>query len=166
MKTKLNKEPDFKTEVKGGMFNCIVKIENPYLQAWADAGAFVMYNGRNDYWIMTALGQLWFKIEEESMHLECIAVRSEDRKQGKGSSLMQLVTQLSDETGIDISLEVMNVTHGNMMTSPHPVVGIGQQKKNKIPVGSLPKWYQKFGFTKSPSYTAKKKEMNYSPKKK
>ena len=164
MKTKLNTKPDFETEVKGGMFNSIVKIDNPYLQAWADAGAFVMYNGDNDFWVMTGMGQLWLKIQEDRMHLECIAVQSEDRRQGNGSNLMKLVTEFSDETGIDISLEVSNVSSGSMMMSPHHVVAIGQVKKNKIPVGSLPVWYQKFGFTKSPQYTAKKKEMIYKPK--
>jgi ribosomal protein S18 acetylase RimI-like enzyme len=159
---KLNTKPDFKTEVKGCMFNCIVEIDNPYLQAWADAGAYVMSTG-GDFWLMTGIGQLWFKIQEDSMRLECIAVHTDDRRQGNGSELMRLVTEFSDETGIKVSLEVSDVSNSTTM-SPHPVVGIGQKKKNKIPVASLPKWYQKFGFTKSPLYTAKKKEMIYTPK--
>jgi len=153
-------------KVKGGMFNCIIKIDNPYLQAWADAGAYVMYTGGVDFWVMTSIGQLWLKIQEDRMHLECIAVQADDRRQGNGTHLMELVTKFSDETGIDISLEVSNVSSGSLMMSPHHVVAVGQVKKNKIPVQSLPNWYRKFGFTKSPSYTAKKKEMNYSPKNK
>lgn len=162
MRTKQNTKPDFETEVKFGMFNCITKIDNPYLQAWADAGALVMSTA-GDFWLMTSIGQLWFKIQEDSMHLECIAVQSEDRKSGKGTHLMELVTKFSDETGIKVSLEVSDVSNSTNM-SPHPVVAIGQKKKNKIPVASLPRWYQKFGFTKSPLYTAKKKEMIYTPK--
>ena len=162
MRTKQNTKPDFKTEVKLGMFNCIVEIDNTYLQVWADAGALVMSTG-GSFWIMTNYGQLWFKIQEDSMHLECIAVLADDRRQGNGSKLMKLVTEFSDETGIKVSLEVSDVSNNTTMSS-HPVVGIGQKKKNKIPVASLPKWYQKFGFTKSPLYTAKKKEMIYTPK--
>ena len=74
---KLNKNPEFDTEVKM-MCNAIVKIENPYLQAWADAGAIVMCSA--GYWIMTKFGQLWFKIGEESMHLECISTYVDQRK--------------------------------------------------------------------------------------
>jgi len=46
------------------MLRCIVEIDNVYLQAWADAGAFVMATGHS-YWIMTDMGQLWLKIAEE-----------------------------------------------------------------------------------------------------
>lgn len=162
---KLNTKPEFKTEVKT-MCNVIVEIDNPYLQAWADAGAYVMVTGVNGYWIMTSIGQLWLKINEDGMYLECIAVIDTERRQGNGSQLMKYVTDFSDQTGIPVALRVDNVSSGNYVGMPHPVVGIGQSKKNKIPVGSLPKWYEKFGFTKSPSYTVKKRDMSYQPKQK
>jgi len=157
--------PEFKTEVKCGMFNCIVEIENDYLQAWADAGAFVMATG-GDYWIMTEFGQLWLKIRENEIHLECIAVMAEDRRQGKGRELMGYVTEISDETGTQVSLQVSDVTAGGYIGMPHPVVGHGQVKKDKIPVRSLPKWYESLGFKKTPEYTEKKRTMIYTPKKK
>jgi len=159
---KLNTNPEFKTEVKS-MCNVIVEIDNPYLQAWADAGAYVLSTGK-DFWILTDMGQLWFKIHEDAMCLECIAVKEEDRRQGKGSQLMEYVTKISDETQIPVTLQVAVVTRGGFLGMSHPVVALGEPKKNKIPVQSLPKWYEKFGFTKSPSYTAKKKEMIYTPK--
>lgn len=146
------------------MFNCIVEIDNPYLQAFADAGAYVMVTGKDGFWIMTEIGQLWLKIREDAMYLECIAVAQEERRQGHGTALMGYVTQIADETQIPIVLEVAIVTSGGYMIMPHPVVAMGEPKKNKIPLQSLPKWYEKRGFTKSPSYTAKKKEMIYQPK--
>lgn len=39
-------------------------------------------------------------------------------------------------------------------------------EESGIPEGSLPKWYEKFGFTKSPSYNQKNRDMIYTPKKK
>lgn len=155
--------PKFTTEVKH-MCNLITKIDNVYLQAWADAGAFVMSTGK-DFWIMTDMGQLWFKILEDKMHLECIAVRDDERKQGKGSELMKYVTQFADQTGVQVSLEVSKVTSGNYMGMSHPVVAMGQPRKNKIPVASLPKWYEKFGFKKTEGFTVKKRTMLYTPKK-
>lgn len=148
------------------MCNVIVEIDNPYLQAWADAGAYVMCTGNDGFWIMTNMGQLWFKIHEDAMYLECIAVKDTDRRQGNGSQLMKYVTDFSDQTGIPVTLQVSIVTKGGFMGMPHPVVALGEPKKNKIPVRSLPAWYEKFGFTKSPSYTEKKRTMNYQPKQK
>ena len=161
---KLNTKPEFKTEVKS-MCNCIVEIDNPYLQAFADAGAYVMATRQDGFWIMTSIGQLWLKIQEDTMYLECIAVADDQRRQGNGSKLMGYVTQISDETQIPVKLQVSIVTRGNFMGMTHPVVALGETKKNKIPLQSLPKWYEKLGFTKSPSYSAKKKEMIYTPKK-
>ena len=159
-------EPDFETKTMYGMFNGITKIDNAFLQKFADAGAVVMFNGWDTgFWIMTGMGQLWFKIQEDSMHLECIAVLSKERKQGKGSQLMELITQYSDETNIPVSLRVSVVSNNSMMM-PHPVVGHGMVKKDKIPVRSLPKWYQKFGFQKTDDYTEKNKTMLYTPKNK
>lgn len=160
---KLNTNPDFKTEVKS-MCNCIVEIDNSYLQAFADAGAYVMATGKDGFWIMTGIGQLWLKIREDAMYLECIAVHQDERRQGHGTTLMGYVTQVADQTQISVVLEVSNVTSGGFMGMPHPVVALGEPKKNKIPLQSLPKWYEKRGFTKSPSYTEKKKEMIYTPK--
>lgn len=160
---KLNTNPEFKTEIKM-MCNAIVEIDNPFLQAFADAGAIVMATGKDGFWIMTGIGQLWMKIREDAMYLECIAVRQEERRQGHGTALMEYVTQASDETQIPVVLEVSIVTSGGYMGMPHPVVALGEPKKNKIPLQSLPKWYEKRGFTKSPSYTEKKKEMIYTPK--
>lgn len=157
--------PEFKTEVKLGMFNCIVEIENDYLQAWADAGALVIPTGK-DYWIMTDVGQLWMKIRENEIHLECIAVMSEERRQGKGRMLMGYVTQIADETGTQVSLEVSDVTAGGYTAMSHPVVGHGKVKKDKIPLRSLPKWYESIGFNKTPEYTEKKRTMIYTPKNK
>lgn len=157
--------PEFKTEIKGGLFNCIVEIENDYLQAWADAGAYVMCTGE-DYWIMTDMGQLWFKIRENEMHLECIAVLADERRKGKGRQLMGYVTQIADQTNTQVSLEVSNVTAGGYCGMPHPVVGHGQVTKNKIPVRSLPKWYESIGFARTPEFTQKKRTMLYTPKKK
>lgn len=161
---KFNTNPEFETKVEQ-MCNIVTKIDNDYLQAWADAGAYVMAMG-GGWWIMLNDGQLWFKIHEDKMHLECIAVRDDDRKQGRGSRMMGYVTQFADETNTQVSLEVSMVTSGNYMGMHHPVVVMGQPKKNKIPVRSLPKWYQKFGFQKTEKYTEKKRSMIYTPKKK
>lgn len=163
MKTKLNTKPDFKTEVKM-MCNAIVEIDNPFLQKLADAGAIVMSSGSKGFWVLTGVGQLWLKIHEEAMHLECIAVRDDERRQGNGSKLMNILVEIADETQIPITLEVSIVTSGNYMGIPHPVVGIGQSTKNKIPVRSLPKWYGKFGFQKTEGYTDKKRSMIYLPR--
>lgn len=160
---KLNTNPDFETEVKM-MFNAIVKIDNPYLQAFADAGAIVMRTGSSGFWIIAGEGQLWMKIYEDSMHLECIAVPEDKRRQGIGKQIMGYVTHFSDVTKIPVTLEVAVVSDGGIMKMPHPVVNLGQTKRNKIPVQSLPAWYERLGFTKSPSYSAKKKEMIYQPK--
>jgi len=156
-------ELKFDTEVKMGC-NAIVKINVPLLQGLADAGAIVMYNSGNDFWIMTGVGQLWLKTEEKGIHLECIAVYFEDRRQGKGGELMKILTEIADETNTHLSLRV-SVVKNTTMRMGHPVVGIGEKTKNKIPVGSLPKWYQKFGFVKSEGYTVKKRIMHREPKK-
>ena len=162
---KMNTNPDFKTEIKM-MFNAIVEIDNPYLQAFADAGAIVMATGKDGFWILTGIGQLWMKIQEDFMHLECIAVEESERRQGKGTELIGYVTQIADQTQIPVKLEVAVVTSGGFIGMPHPVVALGEKKKNKIPVQSLPAWYEKRGFTKSPLYSANKKEMTYTPKNK
>jgi ribosomal protein S18 acetylase RimI-like enzyme len=162
--TKQNTKPEFKTERKG-IFNVITEIDNAYLQAWADAGAYVMLSG-GDYWIMTNHVQLLFKIQEDSMHLECISTYVDDRKQGHGSEMMKIAAEIADETNTILSLQVANVTGNGYNMGQHPVIGSGMNKKDKIPVGSLPKWYEKFGFTKSPSYTEKKRDMIYKPKNK
>jgi len=44
---KYNLHPEFKTETKG-FCNIVTKIDNDYLQAWADAGAYVM--SQNEDW--------------------------------------------------------------------------------------------------------------------
>jgi len=155
--------PEFETETKQ-MCNIVTKIDNDYLQAWADAGAYVM-SMKGDWWIMMNDGQIWLKIQEDKMHLECIAVSSDNRKQGRGSRMMGYITQFADETNTQVSLEVSVVTSGNFMGMSHPVVAMGQPKKNKIPVRSLPKWYEKFGFKKTEEYTEKKRAMLYTPKK-
>lgn len=79
---------------------------------------------------------------------------------------MKFLTEIADKTNIPVTLQVAVVSSGGFIQRSHPVVALGETKKNKIPVQSLPKWYEKFGFTKSPSYTAKKKDMNYQPKQK
>jgi hypothetical protein len=159
-------KPEFETKTMYGMFNGITKIDNAFLQKFADAGAVVMFNGWDTgFWIMTGMGQLWFKIQENEMHLECIAVLSKERKQGKGSQLMTLITQYADEVNIPVSLRVSVVSNSSMMM-PHPVVGHGMVTKDKIPVRSLPKWYAKFGFQKDENFTQKNKTMLYTPKKK
>jgi len=160
---KLNKNPEFKTKQEN-MCNIIYEIDNTFLQALADAGAYVMLTGR-DFWVLTGIGQLWLKIHDEAIHLECIAVNVDDRRQGNGSKLMDILVQCSDESGIPITLQVDNVSRGKGYSgASHPAVGCGQHKKNKIPVAALPKWYQKFGFQKTAEYTAKSKNMSYTPK--
>ena len=161
---KLNLYPTFTTKVKQ-MFNCIETIDNPYLQAWVDAGAYVMSSGKTDYWIMTNSVQLLFKIHEDSMHLECIATYHEDRRKGHGSEMMEYITQFSNESGVPVTLKVANVTGNGWQMMQHTVISMGMVKTNKIPVQSLPKWYEKFGFIKSPSYSEKNKSMIYTPKK-
>lgn len=160
---KLDKEPDFIVEQKM-MFNAIVEIDNAFLQKWVDAGAIVAITD-GDFWILTNLGQILFKIHDESMHLECISVADVDRRQGNGSELMKLVTKFSDESGIPVSLKVANVTGNGYEMMQHPVISLGMTKKNKIPVAALPKWYEKFEFKKTENYTQKNKEMIYEPKK-
>lgn len=162
---KLNLEPDFETEARS-LFVVITKIDNAFLQAWIDAGAWVVYSGKEDYWIMTNHTHLLFKIHEEAMHLECISTFKDDRKQGHGSKMMKLTVECSEESGIPVTLQVANVTGNGYMMMQHNVIAMGQPKKDKIPVAALPKWYAKFGFTKSPSYTQKKRDMIYTPKKK
>ena len=162
---KLKLQPEFKTETKS-IFNVIKTIENAYIQAWIDAGAWIMYSGREDYWIMTNHTHLLFKIQEDSMHLECISTHKDDRRQGHGGEMMKMVTYISDETNIPVTLQVANVTGNGYMMMQHSVIAMGQPKKDKVPVAALPKWYLKFGFTKSPSYTQKNRDMIYTPKKK
>lgn len=160
--TKQILKPDFTTERKQ-MFNVITKIDNAYLQAWADKGAYVMLSDKH-FWIMTNHVQLLFEIKEDSMLLECISTHSDDRKQGHGSEMMEIAVELADETNTVLSLQVANVTGNGLMMGQHPVIGAGMVKKNKILTSALPKWYEKFGFVKSPSYTAKTKDMHYTPK--
>ncbi|HIP31400.1 MAG TPA: GNAT family N-acetyltransferase [Crocinitomicaceae bacterium] len=112
---------------------------------------------------MTDAGQLWLKIKEDKIHLECIAVNPDERRKGNGRKLMGYLTELADETNTIVSLEVSTVGSKGMMM-PHPVVELGSSKKNKIPVRSLPKWYGKFGFKKTEGYTEKKRTMLYTPK--
>ena len=160
---KLDKKPDFIVEQRM-TFNAITEIDNAYLQKWVDAGAIVTVTD-GDFWIVTNLGQLLFKIHDESMHLECISVADVDRGQGNGTKLMENVVMASDESGIPVSLKVANVTGNGYMMMQHPVISLGMSKKNKIPVRSLPKWYEKFGFKRTEEYTQKNKAMIYEPNK-
>ena len=162
---KLNLEPEFETERKS-IFVVITKIDNAFIQAWIDAGAWVVYSGKEDYWVMTNYTHLLFKIQEDAMHLECISTSKDDRKKGHGSEMMELTVKCSEDSGIPVTLQVANVTGNGYNMGQHSVIGMGMPKKDKIPVASLPKWYHKFGFTKSPSYTLKKRDMIYTPKKK
>jgi len=163
--TKQNLKPEFTTERKG-MFNLITKIDNPYLQAWADAGAYVMLTGDEDFWVMTNHVQFLFKIQEDSIHLECIATYVKYRGQGKGTEMMKFAVEMADQSGTTISLQAANVTGNGYNMGQHPVIGIGMQKKGKIPVAALTHWYQKFGFVKTSGYTAKQRDMTYTPKSK
>jgi ribosomal protein S18 acetylase RimI-like enzyme len=115
---------------------------------------------------MTNHVQVLFEIKEESMHLECISTYSEDRKKGHGSEIMNIAIELADETNTTVTLQVANVTGNGYNMGQHPVIGAGMNKKDKILTSALPRWYAKFGFTKSPSYTQKKRDMIYTPKKK
>lgn len=160
---KFNKKPKFTTKFKQ-MHHTIKTIENDFLQAVADTGAFLTVTG-NDYWMMTNIGHIWFKIEDESIHLECIAVRVENRRQGNGRTLMGYITSIADDTNTPVTLKVSTVGNKNNFTRSHMVVAIGEPKKNKIPVSQLTKWYESIGFVKTPEYTAKERNMIYSPKK-
>ncbi|MEK6829767.1 MAG: hypothetical protein AABY15_06625 [Nanoarchaeota archaeon] len=160
---KLNLFPKFEAEPKMG-FHSVTKIDNPFLQALADAGALVVVTSKEDYWVIACNAMLLFKIREEDMHLECISVPDIHRRQGEGSKAMKIMTQLSDETGVPITLRVSNVTGNGWMMMQHPVIAMGMAKKNKIPVGSLPKWYEKFGFERTPDFSPKEKNMIYKPK--
>lgn len=160
---KLTLFPEFQTQPKMG-FNSVTKIDNPFLQALADAGAIVSNSSKEDWWVIACNAMMLFKIRENDMHLECISVPDIHRRQGEGGKAMRIITQLSDETGVPITLRTSNVTGNGWQMMQHPVIAMGMAKKNKIPVGSLPKWYEKFGFVKSPDYSQKEKNMIYTPK--
>lgn len=156
--TKMNTSPEFEVTTKS-MVNAITKIDNPYLQIMADDGMTFCHTNKS-YWVLSGLGYCLLVIEEESIHLECISVFFDERKKGNGTELMKYLMKCSDRSGIPITLRIANVIGNGWEMMQHPAIQVGMDKRNKIPVRILHKWYEKLGFT----YTdKKKKEMIYTP---
>lgn len=143
MKPKLY--PKFET-TPSGWYNKITKVEHPFLQKLVDmkalvilmAGEFTVYAG-------DLVGVLLF-VHAGSVELECIAVDPDKRNKGQASNIMKALVNISNDTGIPITLRTANVSGNGWNIAQHPVIAMGMVKKGKIPVAKLKKFYEKFGF--------------------
>lgn len=149
--------------------NKATTVNHPYLQALVKAKAHVCMMGGE--WCVIGYSSLaMLHIYKDFINIECIATPQEFRGEGSASKLMEAFTIISNETGIPLRLRACNVTGHRWTGLPqHPVVAKAMQKKGKIPVRDLPKWYQKFGFTMVAQVFQKGKargwNMLYTPKK-
>lgn len=135
--------PDFKTS--GTFLNEITSIENRFLQKLIDMGATVVC--MNEFTVFGFKSLAMFKIiDDNTILLECISTPVEERRQGSANKLMQAFIECANETNTQINLFACNVTGNGFMMMQHMVISHGMKTKNKIPVGQLKSWYEKFGF--------------------
>ena len=85
-------------------------------------------------------------IDDDTILLECISTPSNKRNQGSATKLMTAIVAIAGDTNTQIKLFACNVMGNGFNFCQHMVIAMGMQKKNKIPVGKLKGWYQKFGF--------------------
>ena len=153
--------PDFKTKNVGFM-NQIVTIENQFLQGLVNIGGVLIFEG--DFTLMGYDSFVMFKvIDDNTILLECISTPYDKRNQGSATKLLKAILHVADETKTQIKLFACNVTGNGWNMGQQMVKSMGMVKKNKIPVGKLKGWYEKFGF-KPILHDTKRKgwEMEYS----
>lgn len=148
---------------EGNMLYTPVKsIEHLFLQKLIDFGA-ILTNVQGEWTIFANKSLIMLHVYDGFINLECISTPVEDRGQGSATNVMKAFVAAAKETNTEVRLRACNVTGGNWMGGmDHIVVNHGKQKKGKIPTGSLPKWYAKFGFVKVANcmYRGKKNGIN------
>ena len=128
------------------MFNAITKIDDLYLQSLVNQGATII-SERDGFTVMGYSSMAHLFIHEDCMTLECITTFVQERGKGSGTKLMNALTETADKMGVRLELRATKVST-NPLTMSIMAINIGSQTKGKIPVGQLPKWYEKFGFEK------------------
>lgn len=148
--------------------NKATNIAHPFLNKFAEINGHVCV--MMGEWVIIGYSSLaMVHIYKDFVNIECIATPQEFRREGSATKLMEAFIAVSDETGIPLRLRACNVTgHDWNGIAQHPVIAKAMQKKNKLPVRELPKWYQKFGFVIVAQVFRKGKangwNMLYSPK--
>lgn len=146
--------PKFET-TNGGFVYRITKIENRFLQKLVDMQATVFLEG--EFTVMGLNSLAMFKvIDDDTILLECISTPKDVRRQGSATKLMEAFVEAAKQTNTKIVLFACNVTGNGWNMGQHMVISHGMVKTNKLPVGQLKGWYQKFGF-KALSRDAKRK---------
>ena len=148
IKNKFNGKVYPKATYKGGfLINAIETIDHPFLQGLIGLQATVGIL-QGEYTVLACDSLVLLFVYETHVEIECIATVEEERGKGSATKVMNAMCQVADETGTVLKLRTANVTGNGWAMAQHTVVANGRRKKGKIPVGSLPAWYEKFGFVK------------------
>ena len=156
--------PDFKVENKG-MFNCIVKIENAFLQKLIDMGGMLLYEGRDYFNLYCFESIVMFKVRDYGIYIECISTPPDMRGQGSATKTIKALVHAADMTKTTIRLTTSNVSYDKSCYITPPIaIMIGSQRKGKIPVKQLVGFYLKFGFVQDFPSGKGCWTMEYKPK--
>ena len=151
------------------LFTPVKTIEQPFLQKMVDYGG-LLCNMQGEWTYLGLNTTVMFHVYDGFINLECIATDSQERGKGSAGKIMEAIVKAAKETNTEIRLRACNVTgHGWDGMANHMVVASGMNRKGKIPVAKLPKWYGKYGFVKVADciYRGKKQGVNmvFNPQK-
>ncbi len=114
--------------------------------------------------IMKRAGGIKLKeINKDTIQLYLIAVPSINRNQGVGGTIMEWLIYVANENGFSIILTPSNVFNSTILSLHDYVGNIASERKNKIKVSELSKWYSKFGFVTDGKDEDGKPQMRYTP---
>ena len=130
------------------LFTPVETIQHPFLQKLIDYKG-LLTNVQGEWTYMGCSTYVMFHVYDGFVNLECISTPVEERGKGSATKIMLAIVEAAKETNTEIRLRATNVTgHSWSGIMQHLVIATGINKKGKIPVGKLVKWYEKFGFTK------------------
>lgn len=145
------------------LFNALVTVDNPFLQAVVDTGAIVYYDKGEGFSIMAYSSLVYIHIHKTYVNLECISTPVDERGKGSATKTLTALVALAKETKTTIRLRATNVERGWVHMGMPLAIMHGYNKKGKIPVTQLVAWYKKFGFEVTGKKTKMGTPMEYKP---
>lgn len=133
----------------------LLKTNHPFLKKFLSTRLTVLLM-QNEFTVIGTDASLIIRLYKHHVTIECIATISSQRRQGKGSKLMKRLTKIADETGTTLKIIVKPVTGRSTDYAINTVAVRAAEQKGKIPTEKLPKWFEKFGFTKTKQDKRKK----------
>lgn len=142
----------------------------PILKYLLDNGILPFYNKQLIFPVNDeVLYYVKYEINESgNFVIEMITGKPEYRKKGYGSQVMLKIIEASNKTNTIVELEIGVIGGSGLIgkNSPNNITGIiSSNKKNKIPVKLLSRWYEKFGFVENGKNRDGNKLMIYTPNK-